>query len=118
MKIAIPTKGSMVDNHFGHCDFFTVFELNDRFEVISSEKMETTKECGCKSNLAGELAAKGIKLLLAGGIGEGAVRKLNEQKIEVIAGFSGEVADVLERWKHKDYQAGFTICTEHHNCSL
>ncbi|MGD9928848.1 MAG: NifB/NifX family molybdenum-iron cluster-binding protein [Mangrovibacterium sp.] len=117
MKIAIPAKENKVDNHFGHCDHFMIFKLNDQLEVVSTSRLETDKTCGCKSNLADELAAQGVGLLLAGGIGEGAIKKLNQQKIDVIAGFKGDIETVIEQWKRKDYLTNFSICTEHDSCS-
>ncbi len=117
MKIAIPTKEDHVDNHFGHCEYFTIIELNEQMETVNSEKLETSKVCGCKSNLAEDLAQLGVNILLADGIGEGAIKKLQMQKIEVIAGFNGEISHALDQWKRKDYLTNFTICTEHHDCS-
>ena len=29
MKIAVPTKDGSVDNHFGHCDHYTIFTVNE-----------------------------------------------------------------------------------------
>ena len=29
MKIAVPTRGGAVDNHFGHCDHYTIFTIVD-----------------------------------------------------------------------------------------
>ncbi|MGQ8335549.1 NifB/NifX family molybdenum-iron cluster-binding protein [Sunxiuqinia sp. A32] len=118
MKIAIPTKGNDIDNHFGHCDYFTIIDINDRDQVFEKELMDSTVECGCKSGLAGELAKKGVKLLLAGGIGGGAINKLREYQIEVIPGFTGTIDEVLEKWKLKEYGNEMIICTDHqHNCS-
>jgi len=27
MKVAVPTRGNMVDDHFGHCEAYTVFTV-------------------------------------------------------------------------------------------
>ena len=27
MKIAVPTKDQVVDNHFGHCEYYTIYRL-------------------------------------------------------------------------------------------
>ncbi len=117
MKIAIPTKENKVDDHFGHCEYFTVYELNEDKEVMKSEKLETSKECGCKSNLAEELSEKGISLMLAGGIGGGAIAKLKQYNIEVIAGFKGSIDEAFDKWKNNEYLTNFSICTEHDECS-
>lgn len=29
MKIAIPTREDVVDDHFGHCDHYTVFTIDE-----------------------------------------------------------------------------------------
>ncbi len=28
MKLALPSRNNMIDDHFGHCDFFTVLTVN------------------------------------------------------------------------------------------
>ena len=117
MKIAIPTKDNHVDNHFGHCDYFTVYELNDNNEIVAESQLTTSKECGCKSNLAEELAKQNVNVMLASGIGEGAIRKLQNQNIEVVAGFKCTIQEALDRYIRKDYFKNFTICTEHGECS-
>jgi len=117
MKIAIPTKDNQVDEHFGHCDYFSIFELNEKKEVIAQSKLVTSKECGCKSNLADELAAQNVNIMLASGIGEGAIKKLKGQNIEVIAGFKCSVEEALNKYIRNDFFTNFTICTEHDSCS-
>ncbi len=117
MIIAIPTQNNQLDNHFGHCESFTLIEVDDSRIIKKKESMPSTPVCGCKSDLAGDLEQKGVKLLLAGGIGEGAIKKLKTHHIDVIPGFSGTVDEVIEKWKSNDYSKVLKICTEHHNCS-
>ncbi len=38
MKIALPTHRNMVDDHFGHCEFFTVFTLSDDHKILDYQK--------------------------------------------------------------------------------
>jgi predicted Fe-Mo cluster-binding NifX family protein len=33
MKIAIPTRGTIVDNHFGHCEMYTVITTDARLRL-------------------------------------------------------------------------------------
>ena len=117
MIIAIPTKENRIDNHFGHCDAFTLIEVDESKSILNKNEIESTPVCGCKSGLAGELEQKGVELLLAGGIGNGAIKKLNSHHIQVIAGFSGSIDEVIEIWKSGKYSSNFKICTEHHSCS-
>jgi predicted Fe-Mo cluster-binding NifX family protein len=101
MKIAIPTKeGNTIDQHFGHCEFYSIFTVEDN-KVVNKQTLESPKGCGCKSNIAYDLAEMNVKVMLAGGIGNGAVNVLKAQNIEVIRNCSGNV-DVLVN----DYLAG------------
>lgn len=117
MIIAIPTKDKRIDNHFGHCDSFTLIEVDDSKSIINKNELASEPVCGCKSNLADELAQKGVNILLAGGIGDGAIKKLKSHQIDVIAGFSGTIEEVIKNWKLGNYSKEFKICTEHHSCS-
>jgi len=113
MKIALPTKDKMIDSHFGHCDHFTVFTLNDNKEIILEEKIESPVGCGCKSNIAGTLAEMGVKVMLAGNMGDGAVNVLGNSGIKVIRGCSGNVRSVAEGWISGKLIDSGIGCTEH-----
>ncbi len=117
MKIAIPTRDQQVDNHFGHCEYFSVYELDEQMCIVAQTELRTSKECGCKSNLAEELARNGIEVMLASGIGGGAIQKLKHANIKVIAGFRCSVSEALDKYIRKDYTTSFTICTDHHDCA-
>ena len=54
MKLAIPTRNGRVDDHFGHCDHYTIFTINGK-EIISREDLPSPQGCGCKSGIAKDL---------------------------------------------------------------
>ena len=66
MKIAIPTRANAVDDHFGHCEYYTIFTINDNKEIVAQETLEAPAGCGCKSNIAQTLSEMGVKVMLAG----------------------------------------------------
>ena len=71
MKIALPSRENKIDDHFGHCEYFTVFTVNtDTKEIIDSENVASPEGCGCKSNIAQVLSEMGVKLMLAGNMGQ------------------------------------------------
>lgn len=107
----------MVDDHFGHCEYFSIVELNDKKEIIAEYNLESSENCGCKTNLAEELALQGVSILLAGGIGQGAINKLKAQNIKVLAGFKGTITEAVASWKNNKYQIDIPICVEHDECS-
>ena len=38
MKIAIPTKENMVDDHFGHCEYYTVLTIGQDNQFFSADR--------------------------------------------------------------------------------
>lgn len=120
MKIAVPvTSTNQVDNHFGHCNFYDVFSVSQDKEIIDLQRIPSLQGCGCKSNIAEILAADGVTLMLAGGIGNGAINVLNNAGISVIRGCSGESAYLVKLYllgalvdsgescrSHDNHQAG------------
>ncbi len=118
MKIALPTKNSMIDSHFGHCDHFTVFTLNEKKEIINEETVKSPAGCGCKSNIAGTLAQMGVKVMLAGNMGDGAVNVLGNSGIQVVRGCAGNVRTVADKWISGNITDSGIGCSAHgHECS-
>lgn len=95
MKIAVPARDGIVDEHFGHCKEFVVFGTEGN--ILAEEgSIPSTEGCGCKSGIASVLAKAGVTHLVAGNMGEGAVRVLASQGIKVVRGASGRARDVAE----------------------
>jgi len=114
MKIAVPTRDGIVDEHFGHCDHYTVFEVDGN--VLGQEsRLDSPQGCGCKSNIAGVLAEMGVTTMLAGNIGQGAVNVLTEKGIQVVRGCKGPVHEVAKAFLAGDLQDQPILC-DHHNC--
>lgn len=100
LKIAVPTRDEAVDDHFGHCACYTIFSVTGG-RIAGRETLPSPEGCGCKSNIAAELQAKGVGVMLAGNMGEGAKRVLEGCGITVIRGCHGPVETVVA-----DYLAG------------
>ncbi len=115
MKIALPTKEGVIDNHFGHCDFYTILTVNEAKEIVKTEIMPSPKGCGCKTNIAGKLSENGVSVMLAGSMGEGALNKLSESNIEVVRGCSGPVMEVAEAYLKGSLQDSGEGCHHHHD---
>jgi len=41
MKIALPSRGKAIDDHFGHCEYFTVFTVNDQRQIVSEDVLKS-----------------------------------------------------------------------------
>ncbi len=114
MKIAIPTRDGRVDDHFGHCDHYTIYTIENN-AVTATETLPSPQGCGCKSNIASTLRDMGVEVMLAGNMGEGAKNKLSAAGIRVVRGCSGDVEVLI-----KTYLMGFVfdsgITCDHHEC--
>jgi predicted Fe-Mo cluster-binding NifX family protein len=114
MKIAVPiTPSNEIDSHFGHCAFYNVYTISNQ-QITDIEKMDSPQGCGCKSNIANVLASKGVTLMLAGGIGEGAINVLNFSGIDVIRGCSGNATEVVNLYLAGSVQDSGFSCQHHH----
>jgi len=121
MKIAVPVKeNNQVDAHFGHCEFYKIYTVSDQNQVVSEDRMESPQGCGCKSNIAEVFENEGIKIMLAGGIGDGAIKKLNAHGVTVIRNCQGDVNDIVEKYLAGEVKDGGSNCSssaEGHSCS-
>ncbi len=116
MKIAVPSRNGEVDSHFGHCEYFTVFSLNEQGQICTEEDLTPPPGCGCKSNLVNSLAELGINIMLAGNMGQSAVNKLNAAGISVIRGCSGPIKQVIEAYTAGALADAPIICQDHGSC--
>ena len=116
MKIALPSTGNRVDEHFGHCEHFTVFEVDDQKRITGREVVQPPAGCGCKTGIVDTLSAMGDTVMLAGNMGAGAVNVLSSHGIEVVRGCSGEVQVVLEAWLGGALEDSRIECHAHDGC--
>lgn len=117
MKIALPSRDNRIDGHFGHCEYFTVFTINESRAIVSEEIIPSPAGCGCKSNIAQLLAQKGVTVMLAGNMGDGAVHVLNHSGIAVVRGCAGDVKTVAQNWIQGNLADSGVSCAAHeHGC--
>jgi len=125
MKIAVPiTTDSYIDSHFGHCESYGVYTISETNEITEIKRMESPQGCGCKSDIASVLAADGVTVMLAGGIGGGAINVLNNSGIEVVRGCSGKADEIVKLYIAGMVKDGGSSCQQHethhqdgHQCS-
>lgn len=119
MKIAIPTRENMVDNHFGHCEFYTILTIGQDKSIQNSETIPSPEGCGCKSNIAEVLEKAGVSVMLAGNMGQGAFNVLTAHHIRVIRGCSGNIQNVVTAYLNgeiTDSGIGCSSHEHHHQC--
>lgn len=121
--IAIPSDNNMVDAHFGHCQYYTIYTVGDDDKIEKKQILPAPAGCGCKSDIASILAGMGVKILLAGNMGEGAVNKLKEAGLIVYRGYAGLTEDVVKAYLDGDHGSDIMCEGNHgdegsgHSCS-
>lgn len=113
IKIAVPTRQGMVDEHFGHCESFTVFSVGEDRRIIAEESFTPPPACGCKSNLVDTLVAMGVSVLIGGNMGQGAAEKLVQNGLTVVRGAAGAVRAAAEAWLAGTLQDSALLCQAH-----
>lgn len=90
--IAIPTFDGYLCSHFGHCEKFAIFKIED--SKITEEKylVPPPHEPGL---LPAWLSSYGVTHVIAGGMGHRAISLFNQQNIQVFTGADAKPARVL-----------------------
>jgi predicted DNA-binding protein (UPF0251 family)/predicted Fe-Mo cluster-binding NifX family protein len=119
VKIAVPSRDGQVDEHFGHCKEFLVYRVEGQ-SLVDDKTIPSPEGCGCKSGVAADLAREGVTHLVAGNMGEGAVRVLGAHGITVVRGASGSARAAAEGFLAGSVKDSGTGCAGHgdgHECS-
>lgn len=116
-KIAIPSRDGQVDEHFGHCGYFTILSVGPDKTIADEETFAPPAECGCRSNLVADLLERGVTALIAGNMGQGAAVKLRQAGITVVRGASGPVRDAATAYLAGTLKDRDELCQAHgHDC--
>ena len=112
MKVALSTKNNMITNHFGHCDYFVVYDI-DNNEIKGSSLVKNPPHQ--KGLLPQFLKEQGVDVVIAGGIGKMAVDLLNQLGIECFLGVEGETSEVIQKYLAGKLISSGKPCTDHHH---
>lgn len=109
MKIAIAMDGTRVSEHFGHCQKYAIFTVQNSMIIRGEDLDSPGHEPG---KLPRFLAEHGVNLVIAGGMGPRAIDLFHESGIDVILGASGDVDAVAQAYIRGDLTPGQSTC--HH----
>jgi predicted Fe-Mo cluster-binding NifX family protein len=113
IKLAVPTRDNKVDDHFGNCEAYNIFTIDASNKIEKQEIMPSTQGCGCKSNIGKILKEKGVTIMLAGNMGDGAFKVLKHHGMEVYRGCSGEVSLLVEAFLQGKINDSGDSCKSH-----
>ena len=112
MKIAVTFENGQVFQHFGHTETFKIYDIEDG-KVVASEVIGSNGSG--HGALAGLLAQQDIKVLICGGLGDGAKNALTEAGIEVFSGAQGNADAAVDAYLKGELVSAGVNCDHHHD---
>ena len=110
MKIAVASENEVVTEHFGHCLNFNVYEIEEG-KIVKHESIPNPgHKPGFLPNFLNEL---GVKVIISGGMGGGAIDIFNQHDIEVIVGAKGLAIDLVNEYLLGALKTTGSVCHQH-----
>ena len=109
-RIAIALEGEEISQHFGHTSQFYIIELE---AGKANHTVNLTLQDGDCHSIPTFLHQNQIDKLVVGGIGQGALQRLQEVNISVICGAKGSLPETIEALEKKSLKSSQSVCTGH-----
>jgi len=110
VKIAIATQAGQVSQHFGYSESFTIYEIEQNRIVNKSVVANPGHRPGFLPVYLGNL---GVTVMIAGGMGSGAVDLFTARQIDIITGAAGDLDTVVKQWLSHTLTSSGSTCHEH-----
>jgi predicted Fe-Mo cluster-binding NifX family protein len=110
MRIAIPVAGGKLAQHFGHCEQFALFEVDNHQKTITGKQLleAPPHQPGL---LPVWLADRGANIVIAGGMGQRAQSLFSDNGITVVIGASSmDPENIVSDWLNGALKTGDNIC--------
>ncbi len=108
MRVAVPVAEERLCMHFGHCETFSVFNVEDG-KIVGSEKLTPPPhEPGVIPKFLNE---NNVDVILAGGMGQKAVQFFDQFGIKVVIGApSIEPEEAVKQYMDGTLETGSNVC--------
>ena len=110
MKIAVACNGEQIFGHFGHCENFMLFDTENGKITGAKSVPNPGHKPGFLPNF---LADQGAGVIIAGGMGGGAVDIFNERGVEVVTGAEGGARQAAEAYLRGELKSTGSVCHDH-----
>ncbi len=107
MKIAVATDNKQASAHFGHCEGFIVYEVNEGRIINKNFTPNPGHRPGFLPVFLKEL---NINVIIAGGMGASAQQIFKENGMEVIVGAEGISDDLVENFIKGNLKSTDSFC--------
>ena len=110
IRIAVASQKDQVADHFGHCQQFVLYDA----ENGQIKKDQTVAHPGHRRGfLPHFLQELNVDVILAGGMGGGAIELFDAAHIEVVVGVKGDVKKAVQDYLHGDLKSTGSVCQDH-----
>lgn len=110
MRIAIPMAAGRLSMHFGHCEIFALLDVDAKAGKILGRK-DVDPPPHQPGLLPPWLAAQGVNLVIAGGMGQRAQQIFQSHGIQVLVGACPEAPErVVGDYLAGTLQTGENVC--------
>ena len=110
MKVAVATHNNKVAGHFGKCEEYTIFDIENS-KVVNKQTLNT-KDNG-HSKLPPYLKEHGVNVVICGGMGQGAYDALVARDMKVYVGPQGDIYEVIEKLIKGQLESKEAGCSHH-----
>lgn len=111
MVIAVAVENGNVCPHFGHSPSFSFYEIEDG-KIVSEKNIQSP---GHGHGILPEfIASNGAKVVIAGGMGQGAVNGCAAYGMQVITGVQGSADEAAELFAKGELVSSGSVCSHHH----
>lgn len=108
MKVAIPVTQGELSSHFGHCEVFAVYHIEDG-KIVKEEMVDPpVHEPGSHPRFLHEI---GVSVVISGGMGMKAQELMHQNGIEVIIGVCPlPLREIVEMYMQNKLEGGDNRC--------
>ncbi len=110
MRYAVPVTDGNLASHFGHCEAFAMFDVDDATGTIVNTSLVPSP--GHQPGfLPGWLAEQGVSAIIAGGMGPRAVSLFEENRVHVILGAPNDDPEsIVQAFLEGKLATGENVC--------
>ncbi|MDD3977227.1 MAG: NifB/NifX family molybdenum-iron cluster-binding protein [Methanomicrobium sp.] len=107
MKIAVAKDENIVAEHFGHCHQYALFTVENN-QIIEEKLLDAPEHA--PGVIPRFLNENGANVVLAGGMGQGAISLFNEMGITVYLGVCGTIEEAIQKYIDGSLVSGQNVC--------
>ncbi len=109
-RIAVPLAQGKLSLHFGHCDQFAIFDIDDSIKKITNRK-DASPPSHAPGALPKWLNENNVNIIIASGMGQRAQQLFAQNDIKVVIGASGQAPEELvSAYLENKLETGDNIC--------